>query len=65
MKVLFKDSNKIIINSLDSTEVLVCAQFLKDAATTGKSLKVEERKDINDDTDGLVISIIDTPSQQG
>lgn len=59
MKAFFKDSDKIIINSMDYTEALVGKQFLENLV--GKELKVEQRNDINDDFDGLVISIIETP----
>lgn len=57
MKAFFKDSDKIIINSMDYTEALVGKQFLENLK--GKELKVEQRNDINDDFDGLVISIIE------
>lgn len=59
MKAFFKDSDKIIINSMDYTEALVGKQFLDNLKD--KVLKVEQRNDINDDFDGLVISIIDAP----
>lgn len=57
MKAFFKESNKIIINSMSYDEALVGKQFL--AALEGKTIKVEQRNDINDDFDGLVISIVD------
>ena len=59
MKAFFKESNKIIINSMSHDEALVGKQFL--AALEGKTIKVEQRNDINDDFDGLVISIVDIP----
>ena len=59
MKAFFKESNKIIINSMSYDEALVGKQFL--AALEGKTIKVEQRNDINDDFDGLVISIVDVP----
>ena len=59
MKAFFKESNKIIINSMSYDEALVGKQFL--AALDGKTIKVEQRNDINDDFDGLVISIVDVP----
>lgn len=59
MKAFFKESNKIIINSMSYDEALVGKQFL--AALEGKTIKVEQRNDINDDFDGLVISIVDIP----
>ena len=59
MKAFFKESNKIIINSMSYDEALVGKQFLADLE--GKTIKVEQRNDINDDFDGLVISIVDIP----
>ena len=59
MKAFFKESNKIIINSMSYDEALVGKQFL--AALDGKTIKVEQRNDISDDFDGLVISIVDVP----
>lgn len=55
MKAFFKDSDKIIINSMDYTEALVGKQFLKDLE--GKVLVAEQRNDINDDFDGLVLTV--------
>lgn len=60
MKAFFKENNKIIINSMDYTEALVGKQFLQDLA--GKVLYAEQRNDINDDFDGLVLTIGATPS---
>ena len=57
MKAFFKESTKIIINSMSYDEALVGKQFL--AALEGKEIKVEQRNDINDDFDGLVISIVE------
>jgi len=62
MKAFFKESNKIIINSMSYDEALVGKQFL--AALEGKTIKVEQRNDINDDFDGLVISIVDIPVEE-
>lgn len=61
MKAFFKDSDKIIINSMDYTEALVGKQFLENLSAEGKTIKVEQRYDVNDDFDGLVISIVDAP----
>ena len=60
MKAFFKENNKIIINSMDYTEALVGKQFLQDLA--GKALYAEQRNDINDDFDGLVLTIGGTPT---
>lgn len=60
MKAFFKESDKIIINSMSYDEALVGKQFL--AALEGKTIKVEQRNDINDDFDGLVISVVDIPT---
>jgi len=60
MKAFFKDSNKIIINSMTYDEALVGKQFLKDLE--GKQLKAEQRNDINDDFDGLVLTIEEIPT---
>ena len=57
MKAFFKDSDKIIINSMDYTEALVGKTFLNNVAT--KQVKIEQRYDVNDDFDGLVISLVD------
>lgn len=57
MKAFFKDNDKIIINSMDHSEALVGKTFLKDLQ--GKCLKAEQRNDINDDFDGLVLTISD------
>lgn len=62
MKAFFKESNKIIINSMSYDEALVGKQFL--AALEGKTIKVEQRNDINDDFDGLVISVVDIPAEE-
>lgn len=59
MKAFFKDNDKIIINSMDYNEALVGKQFLKNLE--GKALKVEQRNDVNDDFDGLVLSVIEIP----
>ena len=60
MKAFFKENDKIIINSMDYTEALVGKQFLNDLA--GKVLIAEQRNDINDDFDGLVLTIALPPS---
>lgn len=57
MKAFFKDSDKLIINSMDYTEALIGKEFLNKLAT--KDIKVEQRYDVNDDFDGLVITLID------
>jgi hypothetical protein len=63
MKAFFKESDKLIINSMSYDEALVGKQFL--AALEGKVVKVEQRNDINDDFDGLVISIVEpTPEPE-
>lgn len=62
MKAFFKDTDKIIINSMDHSESLVGKQFLN--SLKNKTVKIEQRNDINDDFDGLVITIIDTPVEQ-
>jgi hypothetical protein len=62
MKAFFKESTKIIINSMSYDEALVGKQFL--AALEGKEIKVEQRNDINDDFDGLVISIVEPTEQE-
>ena len=60
MKAFFKENNKIIINSMDYTESLVGKQFLEDLA--GKVIYAQQRNDINDDFDGLVLEISDIPT---
>ena len=55
MRTFFKENNKIVINSMDYTEVLVTKQFLD--LYKEKEVKIEERKDVNDDVDGLIISL--------
>lgn len=55
MKAFFKESDKIIINSMTYDEALVGKMFLDKAE--GKTLKAEQRNDINDDFDGLVVTI--------
>ena len=62
MKAFFKDSDKIIINSMDYTEALVGKQFLENLKD--KEIKVEQRYDINDDFDGLVISIVEKQTSE-
>lgn len=57
MRTFFKDNDKIIINSMDYTEALVGKQFLTNLE--GKHIKAEQRYDVNDDFDGLVLSISD------
>lgn len=55
MKAFFKESDKIIINSMTYDEALVGKTFLNNLE--GKALKAEQRNDINDDFDGLVLTI--------
>lgn len=55
MKAYFKDNDKLIINSLDSQEVIIGQNFIKDI--NDKVVKIEARKDVNDDFDGLVITV--------
>lgn len=55
MRTFFKDNNKIVINSMDYTEVLVTKQFMD--LYKEKEVKIEERKDVNDDLDGIIISL--------
>lgn len=68
MKAFFKDSDKIIINSLEHNERLVGETFLNEYSK-GATLKVESRNDVNDDFDGLVLSLTEgttpepTPSE--
>lgn len=62
MKAFFKDENKIIFNSMDYTEALVGQAFLDNA--TGKTVNVEERYDVNDDFDGLVLSVGESIQEQ-
>ena len=62
MKAFFKDSDKIIINSMDYTEALVGKTFLNNVAT--KQVKIEQRYDVNDDFDGLVISLVDVTEEE-
>ena len=68
MKSFFKDSDKIIINSLEHNERLVGETFLNEYSK-GATLKVESRNDVNDDFDGLVLSLTEgttpepTPSE--
>ena len=57
MRAFFKDTDKIVINSMDHSEALVGKQFLSNLQ--GKVLDVEQRNDINDDFDGLVLKITD------
>lgn len=59
MKAFFKDSDKLIINSMDYTEALVGKAFLE--GTKDKTIKIEQRYDVNDDFDGLVISLVNKP----
>lgn len=61
MKAFFKDTDKLIVNSMTYDEALVGKQFLNNL--TGKSLKAEQRNDINDDFDGLVLTVSDEQSQ--
>ena len=56
MKAFFKDSDTIIINSLEHNERLVGETFLNEYSK-GATLKVESRNDVNDDFDGLVLSL--------
>jgi hypothetical protein len=58
MKAFFKDNDKLIINSFDHNERLVGETFL-DAYSKGYTLKVESRNDVNDDFDGLVLTLVE------
>ena len=55
MRAFFKDNNKIIINSLDHSEALVGKTFMSLVANS--NVLIEQRYDINDEFDGLVISL--------
>lgn len=57
MKAFFKESDKIIINSMTYDEALVGKRFLE--LLEDKHIKAEQRNDINDDFDGLVLSVAD------
>lgn len=59
MRAFFKDNDKIVINSMDHSEALVGKTFLSNL--NDKYLKAEQRNDINDDFDGLVLTITDLP----
>lgn len=61
MKAFFKDNDKLIVNSMDYNEALVGKQFLSNVE--GKTLKVEQRYDVNDDFDGLVFTVVNTTSE--
>lgn len=56
MKAFFKDNDKLIINSLDHNERLVGEAFIEDYKG-GAELVMASRNDINDDFDGLVITL--------
>lgn len=63
MRAFFKDNDKIIINSMDYTEALVGKQFLSNLE--GKCIRAEQRNDINDEFDGLVLTIGEkSPTQE-
>lgn len=55
MKTFFKDNDKIIINSMDYTESIVGKEFIHKVETS--NVKIEQRYDVNDDFDGLVITL--------
>ena len=57
MKAFFKESDKIIINSMTYDEALVGKVFLE--SLVNKHIKAEQRNDINDDFDGLVLTVSD------
>lgn len=68
MKAIFKDTDKLIISSLDHSEAIVGKAFLKNLEEDGKTLKVEQRNEpYQDEFDGLVITIVDkeTDIEQG
>ena len=55
MKAFFKDEKKVICNSMDYTEALVGRAFLDNAED--RYIIAEERKDVNDDFDGIVLTV--------
>lgn len=55
MKAFFKDTDKLIVNSMTYDEALVGKMFLD--KSEGKTIRAEQRNDINDDFDGLVLTI--------
>ena len=57
MKAFFKDNDKLIINSLDHNERLVGEAFAE-AYKNGATLVMATRNDVNDDFDGLVITLV-------
>lgn len=58
MRAYFKDTDKIIINSLTHDEALIGKQFLSNLSDS-KVINAEQRNDVNDDFDGLVLTIQD------
>lgn len=62
MRAYFKDNSKLIINSLDTQEAIIGQNFIKDILN--KNIKIEERKDVNDDFDGLVITVEEKPAEE-
>ena len=62
MKAFFKDTDKLIVNSMTYDEALVGKMFLD--KSEGKTIRAEQRNDINDDFDGLVISIVEPAEQE-
>lgn len=59
MNALFKDKDKLIINSLNRSECIAGEVFVDNAETS--NVVLEPRKDVNDDFDGLVIKL--TPKE--
>lgn len=57
MKAYFKNTEKIILNSMDYTEALVAQQILDNISEGDKIINIVERYDVNDDLDGLVVMI--------
>ena len=55
MKAFFKDTDKLIVNSMTYDEALVGKMFLDKSER--KTIRAEQRNDINDDFDGLVLTI--------
>ena len=61
MKAIFKDNNKLIINSADASERLLLQSFIGDIKSGKFDISYDELKDINADISGIIITLDEKP----
>jgi len=60
MKAIFKENNKLVLNSADRNEQLVLGDFIQKATNGEYSINYTKTLDINGDISGMVIELSST-----